>query len=82
MFVSKVRIVQYERELYDGGQIHVQRFMQVLLLLQFVGMKDHGTKIVLYNLWEDDQGQLELDFQTDPYVSNFTFFLRNIVISF
>lgn len=33
---------------------------------QFVGMKDHGTKIVLYNLWEDDQGQLELDFQTDP----------------
>ncbi|XP_024364057.1 protein MICRORCHIDIA 7 isoform X2 [Physcomitrium patens] len=34
---------------------------------QFAGMKDHGTKIVLYNLWEDDQGQLELDFDTDPY---------------
>ncbi|XP_024363014.1 protein MICRORCHIDIA 7 isoform X2 [Physcomitrium patens] len=33
---------------------------------QFTGMKDHGTKIVLYNLWEDDQGQLELDFDTDP----------------
>ena len=32
-------------------------------------MKDHGTRIVLYNLWEDDQGHLELDFDTDPYVS-------------
>lgn len=33
-------------------------------------MKEHGTKIVLYNLWEDDQGQLELDIDTDPYVSS------------
>ena len=41
----------------------------VILLVQFVGMKDHGTKIVLYNLWEDDQGQPELDFEYDPYVS-------------
>jgi len=56
--------------------------MQVLLLLQFVGMKDHGTKIVLYNLWEDDQGQLELDFETDPYVSSCSFLLVNIVIPF
>jgi hypothetical protein len=35
---------------------------------QFAGMKQHGTRIVLYNLWEDDQGQLELDFDADPYV--------------
>lgn len=41
---------------------------------QFTGMKDHGTKIVLYNLWEDDQGQLELDFDTDPCVSSPTFY--------
>jgi hypothetical protein len=34
---------------------------------QFAGMKQHGTRIVLYNLWEDDQGQLELDFDADPY---------------
>ncbi|KAI5077898.1 hypothetical protein GOP47_0007722 [Adiantum capillus-veneris] len=37
------------------------------LLQQFTGMKNQGTKIVLYNLWEDDQGQLELDFESDPY---------------
>lgn len=35
---------------------------------QFNQMKDHGTRIIIYNLWEDDQGQLELDFDADPYV--------------
>ncbi|XP_024976777.1 protein MICRORCHIDIA 7-like [Cynara cardunculus var. scolymus] len=32
---------------------------------QFDHMKDQGTRIIIYNLWEDDQGQLELDFDTD-----------------
>lgn len=31
-------------------------------------MKDHGTRIIIYNLWEDDQGMLELDFDTDKHV--------------
>ncbi|KAI3504537.1 hypothetical protein L1887_26089 [Cichorium endivia] len=35
------------------------------LLKQFDHMKDQGTRIIIYNLWEDDQGQLELDFDTD-----------------
>ncbi|KAK9277823.1 hypothetical protein L1049_027379 [Liquidambar formosana] len=35
------------------------------LLRQFNMMKDHGTRIIIYNLWEDDQGLLELDFDTD-----------------
>lgn len=34
-------------------------------------MKGHGTKIIIYNLWEDDEGMLELDFDTDPYVCVF-----------
>ncbi|CAL5373059.1 unnamed protein product [Camellia sinensis] len=37
------------------------------LLRQFNQMKDHGTRVIIYNLWEDDQGQLELDFDADPY---------------
>ncbi|CAO2818298.1 unnamed protein product [Amaranthus hypochondriacus] len=37
------------------------------LLQQFNLMKDHGTRIVIYNLWEDDQGQLELDFSSDRH---------------
>ncbi|XP_048330184.2 protein MICRORCHIDIA 7 [Ziziphus jujuba] len=40
---------------------------EVDLLNQFCLMKDHGTRIIIYNLWEDDQGQLELDFDADPH---------------
>ncbi|OWM89797.1 hypothetical protein CDL15_Pgr024545 [Punica granatum] len=37
------------------------------LLKQFDFMKNQGTRIIIYNLWEDDEGQLELDFETDPH---------------
>ncbi|MCD7446737.1 hypothetical protein HAX54_015641 [Datura stramonium] len=37
------------------------------LLRQFNPMKGHGTRIIVYNLWEDDQGLLELDFDADPH---------------
>lgn len=30
-------------------------------------MSDQGTRIIIYNLWEDDQGQLELDFDADAH---------------
>ncbi|CAN6574564.1 unnamed protein product [Malus baccata var. baccata] len=33
---------------------------------QFLTIKNHGTQIIIYNLWEDDEDQLELDFDTDP----------------
>lgn len=34
-------------------------------------MNDRGTRIIIYNLWEDDQGMLELDFDADPHVRVF-----------
>ncbi|XP_062183647.1 protein MICRORCHIDIA 7-like [Phragmites australis] len=37
------------------------------LLEQFSSMKEQGTRIIIYNLWEDDQGDLELDFDDDVY---------------
>ncbi|KAI5058215.1 hypothetical protein GOP47_0026385 [Adiantum capillus-veneris] len=37
------------------------------LMDHFKGMKKQGTKIIIYNLWHDDQMQLELDFNTDRY---------------
>ncbi|KAG0485717.1 hypothetical protein HPP92_009796 [Vanilla planifolia] len=37
------------------------------LLQQFSSMSDHGTRILIYNLWEDDQGKLELDFDADKF---------------
>lgn len=37
-------------------------------MLQFNFVKDQGTRIVIYNLWEDDEGKLEMDFDSDPHV--------------
>lgn len=28
----------------------------------------HGTKILVYNLWHNDEGKMELDFESDPEV--------------
>ncbi|XP_043707245.1 protein MICRORCHIDIA 7 isoform X2 [Telopea speciosissima] len=37
------------------------------LFNQFNLMKDQGTRVIIYNLWEDDQGELELDFDTNQH---------------
>ncbi|XP_068651611.1 protein MICRORCHIDIA 7-like [Aristolochia californica] len=37
------------------------------LLQQLNLIEDQGTRIIIYNLWEDDQGELELDFSVDPH---------------
>ncbi|KAI3777615.1 hypothetical protein L1987_47415 [Smallanthus sonchifolius] len=36
------------------------------LLKQFEDVGSHGTKIIIYNLWLDDDGNTELDFESDP----------------
>ncbi|XP_069155514.1 protein MICRORCHIDIA 6-like isoform X2 [Solanum lycopersicum] len=36
------------------------------LLKQFDSIGDHGTKIIIYNLWLNDEGEMELDFYSDP----------------
>ncbi|TVU30078.1 hypothetical protein EJB05_21684, partial [Eragrostis curvula] len=35
------------------------------LLQEFDSIGEQGTRIVIYNLWEDEEGQLELDFDAD-----------------
>lgn len=37
-------------------------------LMQFQNMGSYGTKVVVYNLWFNDEGITELDFDTDPEV--------------
>ncbi|CAN1175197.1 Protein MICRORCHIDIA 4 [Linum perenne] len=37
------------------------------LLHELDMLPDHGTRIVIYNLWEDDEGLLELDFDSDAH---------------
>ncbi|KAA8540800.1 hypothetical protein F0562_024281 [Nyssa sinensis] len=36
------------------------------LLKQFDDIGYHGTKIIIYNLWFNDGGAMELDFESDP----------------
>ncbi|XP_017698570.3 protein MICRORCHIDIA 6 isoform X1 [Phoenix dactylifera] len=36
------------------------------LLKQFDEVGPHGTKIIVYNLWFNDDGHMELDFESDP----------------
>ncbi|XP_071707036.1 protein MICRORCHIDIA 6-like [Rutidosis leptorrhynchoides] len=35
------------------------------LLRQFENVGAHGTKVIIYNLWLDDDGNMELDFDSD-----------------
>ncbi|KAJ6388242.1 hypothetical protein OIU77_026756 [Salix suchowensis] len=37
------------------------------LLQQFNYLKDQGTRIIIYNLWEEEDGHLELDFSSDAH---------------
>ncbi|GJV66834.1 microrchidia 6-like protein isoform X1 [Tanacetum coccineum] len=36
------------------------------LLKQCESVRHRGTKIIIYNLWLDDEGKMELDFESDP----------------
>ncbi|XP_057459527.1 protein MICRORCHIDIA 6-like isoform X3 [Actinidia eriantha] len=36
------------------------------LLKQFDDIGYHGTKVIIYNLWLNDEGTMELDFDSDP----------------
>ncbi|XP_021891957.1 protein MICRORCHIDIA 6 isoform X1 [Carica papaya] len=36
------------------------------MLKQFDDIGPHGTKIIIYNLWMNDNGEMELDFDSDP----------------
>nr|XP_043637836.1 protein MICRORCHIDIA 6-like [Erigeron canadensis] len=36
------------------------------LLKQFNDFGSHGTKVIIYNLWLDDENKMELDFDSDP----------------
>ncbi len=46
----------------------------VFYFFQFNDIGWHGTKVIVYNLWLNDDGILELDFDSDEHVTQlFTF---------
>lgn len=61
--------------------------------MQFDDIGSHGTKVIIYNLWFSDDGNVELDFDTDPEVgtsfslfvvvfsSKFYYILRSLPVS-
>ena len=58
----------------------------ISLSVQFKDIKSHGTKVVIYDLWMNDDGLLELDFDDDDevnipavYVSSTTHYLHILV---
>lgn len=43
------------------------------LLIQFDDIRMHGTKVIVYNLWMNDDGLLELDFDDDDEVIEYIY---------
>jgi hypothetical protein len=41
----------------------------VFIYIQFQDIGNHGTKVVIYNLWMNDDGLLELDFDDNDEVN-------------
>lgn len=37
---------------------------------QFDDIGHHGTKVIVFNLWLNDDGEMELDFESDEKVSD------------
>ena len=49
---------------------YVVYFNNFLLLIQFDDIGEHGTKVIVFNLWFNDDGDMELDFNSDGKVCN------------
>lgn len=58
----------------DGCALHVHAYYILMsylnlclffLSLQFENLGPHGTKIIVYNLWMNDEGIYELNFDDD-----------------
>ncbi|WKA01453.1 hypothetical protein VitviT2T_019734 [Vitis vinifera] len=48
---------------FDNQLIYKEHWIDLMDMFNF--LKENGMRIIIYNLWEDDSGQLELDFDTD-----------------
>jgi hypothetical protein len=42
----------------------------LVVVVQFDDIREHGTKIIVFNLWLNDDGDMELDFDSNEKVSN------------
>jgi hypothetical protein len=56
----------------------VYLYIDSVLYVQFQDVGSHGTKVAVYNLWMNDDGLLELDFEDDDEVSVNIIFIASI----
>ncbi|KAJ6414761.1 hypothetical protein OIU84_003722 [Salix udensis] len=49
------------------SMIYKDHFAVTVIVVLFNYLKDQGTRIIIYNLWEEEDGHLELDFSSDAH---------------
>ena len=72
-FLCRVRVCRsllVRTSLSSWLTFYVVYFNNFLLLIQFDDIGEHGTKVIVFNLWFNDDGDMELDFNSDGKVCN------------
>lgn len=66
---SYVQMLRHDQKLFSSNLAILLKWSpfstEAELLKQFDDMGDHGTKIIVFNLWFNDDGDMELDFNSD-----------------
>lgn len=66
---SYTQLLRHNQKLFSSNLAILSKWSpfasEAELLEQFDDMGEHGTKIIVYNLWFNDDGDMELDFNSD-----------------
>jgi hypothetical protein len=71
---SYTQMLRHDQKLFSSNLAILLKWSpfasEAELLKQFDDIGEHGTKIIVFNLWFNDDGDMELDFNSDKKVSN------------
>ncbi|KAJ1283887.1 hypothetical protein BS78_03G161500 [Paspalum vaginatum] len=66
---SYIQMLRHDQKLFSSNLAILLKWSpfgsEAELLKQFDDMGEHGTKIIVFNLWLNDDGDMELDFNSD-----------------
>lgn len=68
IFLLKLAVLHYNPVRLFLNFYECRLWLPPLYYLQFDDIGDHGTKVIVYNLWYNDEGRMELDFEADSEV--------------
>jgi hypothetical protein len=76
---SYIQMLRHDQKLFSSNLRILLKWSpfasEAELLKQFDDMGEHGTKIIVFNLWFNDDGDMELDFNSDEKLV-YTYYLR------